>query len=95
MGEPRKVGGRHKRYTRTGNKQVFDRNMDTAGMGTHHKNGLSSQNGRTTIIYRDGKRILVRERDKVLRPDELGSVGRKRGQSVYDMLEKTGRVSHA
>ena len=95
MGEPLKVGGKCKRYNKIDtaeDKENFDKKMEEAGLGSQHKNGLSSERGRSTYIYRDdGKRIEVRKDGKLLVPEEAGAVG-KMSLSVYDHLEQSGRL---
>jgi hypothetical protein len=93
MGEPLKIGGKAERYSRVEDKQAFDQTMDEAHLGAQHTDGLSSQRGRTTIKYKDGKRIVVRQHGEVLEPDEVSAAGKK--FSVYDMLEQGGRIEHA
>jgi hypothetical protein len=93
MGEPLKIGGKAERYSRVENKQTFDKSMTDAHIGAQHTGGLSSQRGRTTIKYKDGKRIIVREHGTLLQPDEVTAAGKK--FSVYDMLEQGGRIEHA
>jgi hypothetical protein len=93
MGQPLKIGGRDERYSRVTNKNAFDTALDSAGIGSQHADGVSSQRGRTTIKYRDGKRIVVRENGRVLLPEE--GTGKRAIVSLYQVLERSGRIEHA
>ena len=93
MGEPLKVGNKDKRYPKIADKKVYDQALDDAGIGAQHKAGLSSQNGRTTIIYRNGARIVVRADGKLLLPEEVKPL-RRMGMSMFNLLEKNDAISY-
>lgn len=95
MGEPLKVGTKANRYPRIHNKNKYDKCLDEAGVGSQHKDGLSSQRGRTTIKWdKNGNRTVVREQDKVLKPKQLNMSVRS-GVSLYDLLKRNDKIEKA
>ena len=65
MGEPLKIGNKHKKYTKIVDKKIYDENLEAV----FGKRELSSQKGRTTIVYgSDGARTVLRENSKWIAP---------------------------
>lgn len=65
MGEPLKIGNKHKRYTKIVDKKKYDENLEEV----FGKREVSSQKGRTTIVYGpDGTRTVLRENSKWIAP---------------------------
>lgn len=95
MGEPKKhvYVPDHDSTTRVKNKEAYDKSCQTVGIGKQHKNGISSQKGRTTIIFRNGQKIVVRENGKVVNPDEIKPLKRMR-MSVWDAVESQGNIEY-
>jgi len=75
------------------NKETYDAALGKAGVGTQHKDGTSSQRGRTTIVFRDGEKIVVRENGKVLRPDMVKATRRMK-MSVFNALEASNGITY-
>lgn len=83
----------HDSATRVKDKKAYDRNMDRAGIAKQHRNGVSSQRGRSTIIFKNGKKIVVRENGKVVNPEEVKPLKRMK-ISMWDLLESTGNIEY-
>jgi hypothetical protein len=65
MGEPLKIGNKHKRYSKVVDKKKFDENLEAV----FGKREVSRQAGRTTILYGPkGERIVLRENSKWIAP---------------------------
>ena len=65
MGEPLRIGNKHKRYTKIVDKKKYDENLE----GVFGKRDISRQTGRTTILYgADGTRTVLRENSKWIAP---------------------------
>lgn len=68
MGEPLKIGNKHKRYSRVVDKKKFDANMDEVFGGRE----ISRQTGRTTILYgKNGERTVLRQNSVWIAPEGM------------------------
>ena len=74
-------------------KRQYDKTLEDAGVGAQHKGGTSSQRGRTTIVFKDGVKTVVRENGKVLRPDMVKAPKRMK-MSVFNALEKSNAITY-
>ncbi len=74
-------------------KKTYDRNLQAAGVGSQHKDGLSSQKGRTTILFKDGEKITIRENGEVVRPDLVKPLRRMK-MSVFNALEAKNGITY-
>ena len=64
MGSPLKIGGRAERYSRVKDKKAFNDNFEAI----FGKREISRQSGRTTIMYQDGKAVVLRDHSKWVAP---------------------------
>ena len=80
-------------YSRVKNRKAYADAMTRIGVGAQHNDGLSSQHGRTTIIYRNGEKIFVRSNGVVIRPDEVRALRRMK-MSMFELLEATNSISY-
>jgi len=74
-------------------KAAYDATLEKTGVGAQHKEGTSSQRGRTTIVFKDGEKIVVRENGKVLRPDMVKATRRMK-MSVFNALEASNAITY-
>ena len=91
MGTPLKIGGKDERYSRVEDRAKFGAHFDEIDFG-HAEETPHPRGGRTTIKYRNGERLVVREHGKVLLPEEVDST---KFISMYDLLEQAGRIEQA
>ena len=96
MGKPLVMTGKNERYSRVEDKEAFDETMDGIQDFAKRPNGLARQKGRTVILYRGGKRIVVVEDGKKVGPEDIAMSDLKRqGPNMYDAMVKAGNVMHA
>ena len=95
MGEPKKHAYKPKNdsWTRVSNKKAFDASAEKAGIGNHHAGGVSAQRGRTTIVFRNGERIVARENGRILVPEEIRRPNWMK-MSVWDAMESRGNIEY-
>lgn len=74
-------------------KKKYDETLEATGVGAQHKDGTSSQRGRTTIVFKDGVKTVVRENGKVLRPDMVKATKRMK-MSVFNALEASNAITY-
>ena len=73
--------------------KAYDAALEKAGVGSQHKGGTSSQRGRSTILFKDGERIVIRENSEVVRPDLVKPLKRMK-MSVFNALEASNSITY-
>lgn len=88
MGKPLVIGERSQRYARIEDKPAFDAHYDEIEW---RSKSVPPGAGKTTILYRNGERIVLVDQGKCVRPDiHLTPNHLKSGISVYDVIMQPG-----
>lgn len=74
-------------------KVAYGKTLEKIGIGSQHKDGTSSQRGRTTVVFKDGVRTVVRENGEVLHPEMIHATKRMK-MSVFNALEARDAITY-